>query len=218
MERTLKSCPFCGSIPNTAVNSRGGYLVGCFTCTADGPTKSTVDEAVFAWNSQVPASVEVAEYVVANEDSQALREITRLVLRERHDAMGSSEGTLSERLRRFAADMRGDGADRREGEYAIYADAIAEFAREAREVEMAAHSALDDGTEGEEEDYPNALAKAEVKKIALAARCRFDGADFAPNGLHVLALRESRGGDIALCHDEETACILSEALTAYFGD
>jgi hypothetical protein len=162
---------------------------------------------------------EIADAVMglfAADDPQMLREISRLALREKHDAMGVTEGTLSERMRRFAADMRGDGTDRRNGEYAIYADAIAEFAREAREVEMAAHSALDDGTEGEEEDYPDALTKAEVKQIAEDARCRFNGAGFAPNGLYVLALRESSGGDIALCHDEETACIVTEALTAYF--
>lgn len=54
MSADLLPCPFCGSAPNTAINSRGGYLVGCFTCTADGPTKNTVADAIDAWNTRAP--------------------------------------------------------------------------------------------------------------------------------------------------------------------
>jgi len=60
------------------------------------------------------------------------------------------------------------------------------------------------------------LTEAEVKATAQNAKRRLEGCHFAPIGNAVLACRESSGGSVAECDDEEIACIVSEALTAYF--
>lgn len=73
----LSPCPFCGAEPKTAINSRGGYLVGCFTCSADGPTRNTVAEAISAWNRRATASTTPetgTEKVAAQAKSEGSRE------------------------------------------------------------------------------------------------------------------------------------------------
>ena len=46
----LKPCPFCGSIGATVKHSgRWGWFVSC-RCAAVGPSSSTKQEAIEAWN------------------------------------------------------------------------------------------------------------------------------------------------------------------------
>lgn len=55
MTTELEMCPFCGSkeiksMENSDYN--GVYAVECFECGANGPSDSTLDAAIEAWNQR----------------------------------------------------------------------------------------------------------------------------------------------------------------------
>jgi len=53
----LKPCPFCGVVSldscSTVFNEDPTYFMTCLECYAEGPTGTTVDEALEAWNRRV---------------------------------------------------------------------------------------------------------------------------------------------------------------------